>query len=118
MNGQRGKATFLSMIAVVILFIGGFMAFKYIGTSVEKKQIKKEVFDMLGSTRGADRENAQLEAIIEGILQKRNVEILEIQAELEKGVIYYSFSYKIKIDYLLFKRIEIIVVEDQIENYG
>jgi len=118
MNGQRGKATFLSLIALAILFIGGFMAFKYIGTSVEKKQIKKEVFDVLGSTRGADRNSEQLEAIIEGILKRRDVEILEIGAELEKGVIYYYFSYRIRIDYLLFKRDEVVTVEDQIENYG
>jgi hypothetical protein len=118
MFGQQGKATLMSLIVVAIIFIGGFMAFKFIGTGMEKKQIKKEVFDTLGSTRGADRENEQLEAIIESILEKRNVEILEIHAELEKSVIHYTFSYRILIDYLLFKRSEVVTVEDQIENYG
>ncbi len=118
MKGQRGKMTFMSLIALAILVLGGFMAFKFIGTNVEKKQIKKEVYDTLGSTRGGDRSNEELKAAIDAILRKRNVEILEIYAEMKASVVYYSFSYKITIDYLFFKRSEIVEVEGQIENYG
>jgi hypothetical protein len=110
--------TFMSLIAMTILVIGGYMAFQFIGSNLEKKQIKKEVFDTLGSTRGGDRENAALVAVIEEILLKREIEILEIAAELERGVIHYSFSYRMVTNYLFFKRTEVIEVVDQIENYG
>ncbi len=54
MNGQRGKITFMNLVVFLILVLGGFMAFKYIATGIEKKQIKKEVFDSLGSMRGGE----------------------------------------------------------------
>lgn len=120
MNGQSGKMTFLSLIAVAILVVGGYMAFKYISNNFQKKQIKKEVFDTLGSTRGGEKENAELVAIIEGILEKNNVEILEVAAELDRStaMIRYSFSYRVEINYLLFRRSEIVDVVGEIANYG
>lgn len=120
MYGQRGKMTFMSLIAVVILVLGGYMAFKFIGTNLENKQIKKDVFNAIGEVRGHDFTNAELQGIIEGILQKHGVEILELSAELDKGkaVIHYSFKYKVETDYWLFKRSEIVEVIDQIENFG
>ncbi|MBN2346390.1 MAG: hypothetical protein JXO51_08350 [Candidatus Aminicenantes bacterium] len=110
----------MSVIALAILVVGGYMAFKFIGYNLEKKQIKKEVFDTLGSTRGADRSNEELMDLIESVLRKKKVEILEVYAELDRAtsVIQYSFKYRIVTDYLLFKRREIVEVVDQIENYG
>ncbi len=81
MNGQRGKITFMNLIVFVILVFGGFMAFKYIASGIEKKQIKKEIFDTLGSTRGADPDDAKIMAVIESVLEKKEVEILEVSAE-------------------------------------
>jgi hypothetical protein len=120
MNGQRGKMTFMSLIAMAILIVGGFMAFKYIGSNLEKKQIKKEVFDTLGSTRGGDKDDAELVGLIEEVLKKRQIEVLDVAATLDRGnsVIRYSFSYRIVIDYLFFRRSEIVEVIDQIENFG
>ena len=120
MNGQQGKITLMNLVVFVILVYGGFMAFKYLATGLEKKQIKIEVFDTLGSTRGGDADNSQLMATIERILEKKKVEILEVSADLDKSkaIIYYSFKYKIDTNYLLFKRSEIIEVVDEIANYG
>jgi hypothetical protein len=120
MNRERGKITFMNLLVFVILVFGGFMAFKYIATGVEKKQIKIEVFDTLGSTRGGDPENSQIVATIERVLEKKKVEILEVAADLDrsKSIIYYSFKYRIVTNYVLFKRSEIIEVVDEIANYG
>ncbi len=120
MYGERGKMTILSLIALVILVLGGYMAFKFIGTNLENKQIKKDVFNAIGEVRGHDFTSAELQGIIEGVLQKHGVEILELNAELDKGksIIHYSFKYRVETDYWLFKRSEIIEVTDQIENFG
>lgn len=120
MYGQSGKMTFMSLIALVILVLGGFMAFKFIGTNLEKKQIKKDVFNAIGDVRGRDFADAELQGIIEEILVKKGVEILELGASLDKGraIIHYSFKYRIETDYLLFKHSEIVEIVDQIENYG
>jgi uncharacterized protein YpmS len=118
MHGQRGKITFMNLIVFLILVFGGFAAFKFIATGLEKKQIKKEVFDTLGITRGGDTDNSQLMATIESVLEKKNVEILEVDAYLEKTIIHYSFKYKIDTDYVLFRRSETVEVVNEIANYG
>jgi len=119
MNGQRGKMTFMSLIAATILLLGGFMAFKYIGTSLEKKQIKKEVFDTLGTFRGSQMDRTKAMESIEEVLQKKQVEILEVYAEIDGGgVIHYSFKYKIDTNYLIFKGSETIEVVGEIANYS
>lgn len=118
MNGQKGKMTFMSLVAAAILVAGGFMAFKYLSTNLVKKQIKKEVFDTLGIVRGAEKTNADFVAAIEGVLEKKGVEILGVAAELSGSVIRYSFSYRIETDYLFFKHSEVIEVADEIASYG
>lgn len=120
MNGQRGKITFMNLIIFLILVFGGYMAFKYIASGIEKKQIKKEVFDTLGSTRGGEADEAKIIAVIESILEKNKVEILDVAAEVDrsKAMIYYNFKYKLETNYMLFKRSEIIEVIDEMPNYG
>lgn len=120
MYGQRGKMTFMSLIALAVLVLGGFMAVKFIGTNLDKKQIKKDVFNAIGEVRGHDFTDAELQGIIQEILVKKGVEILELNASLDRGkaMINYSFKYRIETDYWLFKRSEIVEVLDQIENYG
>jgi len=119
MNSQQGKITFISLIVFVILAFGAFLAFKYVGTNLEKKQIKKEVFDTLGNTRGGDMGNAEITALIEDILKKKGVEVLEVSADVNRsGLINYSFQYRINTDYFLFQRSEVVAVVGQIENYG
>ncbi|MFH2108315.1 MAG: hypothetical protein ABII93_06580 [Chrysiogenia bacterium] len=120
MNGQRGKITFMNLVVFLILVLGGFMAFKYIATGIEKKQIKKEVFDSLGGMRGGETDSAELTAVVERILEKKKIEIIEVYAELDKnkGMIYFYYKYKIDTNYLLFRNSEIIEVEDEMASYG
>jgi len=119
MNGQRGKMTFMSLIAMVILVLGGYMAFRFIGTELEKKQIKKEVFDTLGTYRGGQMTDVRATEIIEEILAKKKIEILDVAAEINSSnYVVYSFSYRIQTGYLLFKRSETIEVADEIANYN
>ncbi len=119
MKGQTGKMTFMSLITLVILVLGGFMAFKFIGSNLEKKQIKKEVYDTLGTLRGGSRGAAAMTETIEEVLSKKKIEVLELSSELDaKNVFHYYFKYRIVTDYLLFKKSEIVEVNDQIENYN
>lgn len=118
MRKQQGKMTFLSLITLIVLVVGGFMAFKYIGSGFEKKQIKKEVFDTLGTIRGGMRTEEEMTRTIEDVLAKKPVELLELSAELSSNVFYYDFKYRMETDYLFFKKSETIRVTDQIENFN
>ncbi len=57
---------------------------------------------------------------MERVLQKKKIEILEVYVDLDKskGMIYFSYKYKIDTNYLLFKKSEIIEVADEMASYG
>ncbi len=118
MRNQQGKMTFMSLIMLAILVVGGFWAFKYLGSGWEKKQIKKEIFDTLGTIRGGMRTEAELLKAIEDVLAKKDVELLDLSGELGPTNFRYRFSYRMVTDYLFFKKSETIQVDDQIENFN
>lgn len=118
MKREAGKMTFLSLVAVAILALGGFMAYKYIGSNLERKQIKKEVFDTVGIARGSSLEEASLTEVIEGVLAKHDVEVLDAGVETQGGMIRYYFSYSQEVNYLFFKRTETVEVSDEMDGYG
>ncbi len=118
MNRETGRMTFLSLVAVAILAVGGFMAYKYVGSNLEKKQIKKEVFDTVGIARGSSLEEGSLKEVIEGVLAKHDVEVLDVAVETQGGTIRYYFSYRQTVNYLFFQRSETVEVADEMDSYG
>jgi hypothetical protein len=110
--------TFMSLVMLAVVALGGFWAFKYIGSGWEKKQIKKQVFDTLGTIRGGMRTEAELLNAIQDVLAKKDVELLELGGELDSSSFRYRFRYRLVTDYLLFKKSETILVDDQIENFN
>ena len=119
MNMQKGKITFLSVIAFCILALAALMAFKYFVNVIEKKEIKKEIFDTMGVFRGVQLTEAKIREIVDEVLVKRSLQPLEIFTEFKShGIIHFSYKYEIRINYLLFKHNEIVAVEDEMENYG
>ena len=119
MNMQKGKVTVTSIIVFCILVLVGIMVFKHVVGNIDKKQIKKEVFDEVGIFRGAQLSDAKVREIIAQVLEKRSLQPLEVFAEIDsRGMVYYSFKYELMINYILFKRSEIVEVEGEMENYG
>lgn len=116
---QKGKITFMSMIVFCILVLAAIMAFRYFASGIEKKEIKKEIFDEMGVFRGPQLTEAKIEEIVSRVLSKRSLQPLEIYSEFKaNGTISYSYKYEISINYLLFKHNEIVEVAGEIENYG
>jgi hypothetical protein len=119
MNMKQGKITVMSMVVFCILVVAAMMVFKYAAGSIDKKQIKKEVFDEMGIFRGQNLNEEKFRSIVIGALAKRSIEPIDMYFQLDdKGIIQYSFKYEITINYILFKRSEIIEVMEQMENYG
>lgn len=116
---QKGKLTISNSIVLGILLLAGVMAFKYVSSQIDQKQIKKEIFDEMGVFRGPQLTQAKFEAIVTKALAKRSLEPLEMFFEIsEKAIVSFYYQYEITVNYLLFKRIETIEVEDEMENYG
>lgn len=119
MNMQKGKITIMNIIVFCILVLAAIMAFKYLANGIDKKQIKKEIFDEMGVFRGPQLTEAKIEEIVNMVLNKRSLQPLEVFSEFKSnGKIFFSYKYEISVNYVLFKRIEIVTVEDEMENFG
>lgn len=116
---QKGKITITSMVVFCILVLAAVMAVKYFGSGIEKKQIKKEIFDEMGIFRGSQLTDAKIREIVEQILKKRSLQPLEVYSEFKSGgKVEFSYSYELTTDYILFKRTEVVEVNAAMDNYG
>ena len=119
MNMQKGKITIMNVIVFCIIVLAGVIAVKYLAKGIDQKQIKKEIYDTIGVLRGSTLTDAKVREIISEVLNKRSLEPLEIFTEFRSNnKIYFSYKYEITVNYILFKRNEIVAVEDEMENYG
>jgi hypothetical protein len=119
MNMQKGKITILNVIVFCIMVVAAIMAFKYFASGIDKKQIKKEIFDEIGTFRGTELNETKVREIIGKVLNKRSLQPLEVFSEFKSnGKISFFYKYEISIDYLLFKSNEIVEVEGEMDNYG
>ena len=59
-------------------------------------------------------------AAMESVLEKKKIEILEVYAELDKskGMIYFSYKYKIDTNCILFQSSQIVEIVDEMGSYG
>jgi uncharacterized protein YneF (UPF0154 family) len=119
MNMQKGKITFFNVILLSIMTFAAFLAFKYIASSIDKKQIRKEIFDEIGIVRGRNLTEEKIREIITQVLSKRSLQPLEVFSEIKSnGMVSFSYRYEVTVNYLVFKHKEIVAVEDEMENYG
>jgi len=121
---QNGKLTFFSLILLIILIYGGFVAIKLLGANFQKSQIKKEVYDTIGIMRGSDFTPELGVEAIKKVLQKNDNVIFDknedeaIEIILEKNVLRYYFRFQIEINLLFFKQIKQVEIDDSMERYG
>jgi hypothetical protein len=121
---QRGKVTFFSLILIIMLIYGIFVAIKLLGANFQESQIKKEVYDTIGVMRGSDFTTDMGAEAIRKILRKNDNIIFDeneedaIEINLDKSVIAYYFRFQIEIDLLLFKQLRLVEIEDTMERYG
>lgn len=115
----KGKITVTSVFVFCILAMGGLMAVKHFGSGIEKKQIKKEIYDEMGIYRGPQLTDAKIRAIVDQVLAKRSLQALEVFSEIKSnGKVEYSYSYELITNYILFQRSETVTVNDSMDNYG
>ncbi len=121
MHGTKGKITFANLVLFIIIIYGAFVAFKIIGSNLEKKSIKKEVYDYLGTVRGSAFNEEIGIAGIKDILKRHGLTFPEeplVMIDRDKGKIAYYLKYDNSINLIFFKRQEIITLEDELDTYG
>jgi hypothetical protein len=90
----KGKITVTSLFVFCILVLAAWMGVKYLGSGIEKKQIKKEIFDEMGVFRGPQLTDSKIREIIDQVLTKRSLQALEVYTEFKSnGKVEFSYSY-------------------------
>ncbi|UCH95732.1 MAG: hypothetical protein JSV88_02495 [Candidatus Aminicenantes bacterium] len=67
---QKGKITIGSILIFLVLFYGGFVAFKIVTSRLTKSQIKNEIVDKFGYIRGPDFTIERGERVIREVLKE------------------------------------------------
>lgn len=122
---QRGKITFLSLIALLIIVYGAFAAIKLIGSSLSDKHIEKEVIEELGTARGSYFSAEMGEEIIRTILKKYQVIFDEndagavsVSKNEKKGTIEFYYRYQVEVNLIFFKKLRTVEIRNEVAAYA
>lgn len=87
MTYRTGKVTFSTLIFFLAILYGGFVAYKFINVRLSNGEIKNEVVNKIGSTRGPDFVIADGLKIIKDVLLEKKIVASEdeIQVMGEEG---------------------------------
>lgn len=143
MRNPKGKANISSILIIIVLGYGAFLAFKFISSRVTKTQIKTEILEKLGYIRGPEFTPEKGEDIIRKILIDHNLysedasegevnenesedknvnaesDVTKIKVEVQQGgsKIRFTVEYMDEIDLLLFKTKAHYNIEEEMLNY-
>jgi hypothetical protein len=145
MRNQKGKVSISSALIILVLFYGGFVAFKFIASRINRAQIKNEIIDKFGYIRGPDftpekgeevireimiQHNLYSEAVSDGSENENesidneavNVEIygtrIDVEVRKKGSKIWFSVEYIDEINLFFFKTKARYTFEDEMFNYN
>jgi hypothetical protein len=105
MRNPKGKVNISSILIIIVIVYGAFVAFKFISSRVTKTQIKSEILEKFGYIRGTEFTPEKGEEVIRKVLIARNLYIEDVgegeESENESGdknVNAGSFATKINVE--------------------
>lgn len=117
---QKGKITITSLIILLMIVYGVFVAVKLVSASIQDTQIAKEVKDKVGYLRNSSNVSADKiqEEIIEILLKKDIIfnkdDNAAVSVEIDRATlrIHYYYKYGIETDLIFFKKKRQVEVRD------
>ena len=148
MRYQKGKVNLTSILIVLVLVYGAFVAFKVIASKINKSQIKNEIIEKFGFIRGTEFTPEKGEQVILEILKEHDLyhdeyeqlneedeyssdsgddpeggqeslePIIDVEIRQKGSRIWFSVEYVDIIKLLLFKIKSRYYIEDEMLNYN
>ena len=117
---QTGKITITSLIILLMMAYGVFVAVKLISASFQDTQIAKEVKDKVGYLRNSSNVSAaRVQEEIIGILMKKDIifdkdDDAAVSVEIDRASlrIHYSYKYEVETNLIFFKKRRPVEVRD------
>ncbi len=145
---QRGKIRFGTVLIIVLIVYGAFVAVKIISATLANGQIKNEIIDKIGINRGTRFTTEKIDKIILDILiahkvvspdeevepedaqvdgtEREGLEYedlvnaprIDVQINKQKALITFFVAYAIEIDLILFKQKKVFEIEDEMRTFN
>lgn len=119
MKNESGKTTILSLFAFIIIGYIVYCGFILISSKVKSDNAQKDIIDSIMRLRVNDDLPAKATSIIvkklEGssyIFDNDDRRSIEVYIDKQKRTIDIYFSYSYEMDFLLFKQVKLVEVEE------
>ncbi len=119
MKNETGKITIASVLAVIIISYVGYCAFILISNKVKSDSTQKEVVEAILRLKADETITAKATERIISTLEAKGYTLdsedkrsIEVFHDKQRRIIEFYYSYQYEMDFLLFKYIKYINVED------
>lgn len=119
MKNEKGKMTIASLFAFALIAYVGYCAFILISNKVKSDGTQREVMEKILKLRPDENMAARATKIIISTveaggydLENEDIRAIEVFLDRQKRVVEVYYTYSYEMDFLLFKHVNFIEVED------
>ncbi len=122
MNKKDGKATFSTLVFIILIFYGGYVAVMLISAKITESQIESDIIDRFGILRGPDFSEDKAATEIRKILKKNGAVLDEadkdsLSVRIHSNRIEYFCKYTVETNLIAFKKIKQVVLKNNMPNH-
>ena len=122
---NKGKLTFTGLLVIVLVLYGAFAAVQIINAKLTEGEIQKKVKDRVGIERGYSLTDGEAEDFIYEVLSKQNdiifgaseEDMISVTIDKDTKTLSYYFEYGLETDFIFFKNLKRVRVDDSMRSY-
>ena len=122
---NKGKLTFTGLLVIVLVLYGAFAAVQIINAKLTEGEIQKKVKDRVGIERGYSLTDGEAEGFIYEVLSKQNdiifgaseEDMISVTIDKDTKTLSYYYEYGLETDFIFFKNLKRVRVDDSMRSY-
>ncbi len=122
---NKGKLTFTGIIIIFLLLYGAFATVQIINAKITEDEVAKKIKDRMGRERGYSLSDTEAEDYIYEILSKQRhiifgeaeEDTIVVTISKETKTLSYYCEYGLETDYIFFKKMKRVIVDDSMLSY-
>lgn len=122
---NKGKLTFTGLLVIALVFYGAFAAVQIISTKLTEGEVQKKVKDRVGIERRYSLTDGEAEDFIYEVLSKQDdiifgdaeEDMISVTIDKDTKTLSYCFEYGLETDFIFFKNLKRVRVDDSMRSY-
>lgn len=122
---NKGKLTFTGLLVIVLVLYGAFAAVQIINAKLTEGEIQKKVKDRVGIERAYSLTDGEAEDFIYEVLSKQNdiifgaseEDMISVTIDKDTKTLSYYYEYGLETDFIFFKNLKRVRVDDSMRSY-